>query len=111
MSDNKHVYVLLDNEPVSIFGIYSTAKNMIYAYNNLSQKEKGKLKEFRIISLDINKNQKEIKRVNAQDYFIIRAGVLNGEKYFPYEIDTRYEDNIEKLDIDLKNGITNVIKT
>lgn len=86
MSENKHVYVLLDNEPVSIFGIYSTAKNMIYAYNNLNQKEKDKLKEFRIISLNINKNQKETKGVNAQDYFILGAGVLNGEKYFPYII-------------------------
>lgn len=40
------VFVLLDNDPVSIFGIYSSSKKMIYAYNNLTQKEKNNLKEF-----------------------------------------------------------------
>lgn len=78
------VFVLLDNNPVNIFGIYSSSKNMIYAYNNLTQKEKENLKEFRVISLDINKNQKGVKGVNEQNYFVLEAGVLNGEKYFPF---------------------------
>lgn len=91
MNENKRVYVLLDKDPVGIFGIYSSSKNMIYAYNNLTQKEKNSLKEFRVIGLDINKNQKGVKGVNAQNNFVLEAGVLNGEKYFPFTEDITYK--------------------
>lgn len=81
---NEKVYVLLDNDPVGIFGVYSSFENMVYAYNNLTQKEKNTLKEFRVISLDTNKSQNGVKGVNSQHYFVLEAGVLSGEKYFPF---------------------------
>src|SRR5699024_2631127 len=87
MSRNRCVYVLLDNEEINIFGIYTSSQNMIYAYNNLKQKEKNKLIEYRVISLNVNKNEKEIKGVRSQENYLIEGGILNGEKIFPYELD------------------------
>jgi len=86
MTKNKHIYILLDKDTINLFGIYSSSENMIYAYNNLSQKEKNKLIEYRVLSLNINKNEKNLKGIKTTNNYLVEAGVLNGEKEFPYII-------------------------